>query len=96
MVEIKDVTQEELEKKERGRLEVFLMEEYFRHDIDRTRLPVSIYVYKDGKRVVEKTVGAKKMTVYNENFLSQAKKFGEEYEKKFKIKDFKIETDYSK
>jgi len=101
MVAIIDITSDRLKTKGRAELEKKLAEECFPGKrVENDVLPSYIYIYKDKKIVADKSIGTIKMTIYDEDFLSQAIDFARRYEKQFGLKEhhapFIIETDYSK
>lgn len=98
MVEIRDVTNEKKREMERAILEGKLAEECFPGQaklVTGVGVP-HISVERGGKPLAFKWIGIVKMDVYDKNILSQAEQFGRRYEEQFSVRNFIIETDYSK
>lgn len=96
MVNIRDVTSEKREEKERARLEIELAKECFPQQRVELGPSNDILIYNwSNQTVVQKNIHHCIIYLYNQNVLPQAEDFARKYEERFGVSNFVIETDYS-
>ena len=102
MVEVKDITEEQILRKQRIRLEKTLAEECFSGRRVKVVNDAHVFVYdNEGRNIMAtKVIGAIKMINREKELQSLVEEFGRKYEEQFGLKEhntnFIIETDYSK
>ena len=97
MVRVEDVTKEEIEAKDKFNRARSLVEEIF-GDSFKIKSNINgkhINIYENGDEIATFYLDWDLLKIYNEKYETVFEKFGEIYEKMFKIKNLNMRLDYS-